>query len=137
MSVQNTNAILAELLNRMRRSWLQYIGESWPWASSESADRLDAFGGLVRRQQFAVERIASLLADRHAIYTNRNYPFDGTSLNYVTLDFVKPRLVADEQAIVAELKAAATSLEDDAEALRLVEQITIDVEQTLSELTGL
>lgn len=137
MSVQNTNAILAELLNRMRRSWLQYIGESWPWASSESADRLDTFGGLVRRQQFAVERIASLLADRHAIYANRNYPFDGTSLNYVTLDFVKPRLVADEQAIVAELKAAATSLEDDAEALRLVEQIKIDVEQTLSELTEL
>ena len=137
MSAPNTNAILAELLNRLRRSWLQYIGESWPWAPSESGERLEVFLGLVRRQQFAVERIAGLLADRNAVYSSRNYAFDGTSLNYVTLDFVKPRLVADEQAIVAELKAAAASLDDDSEALRLVEQITADVEQTLSELTAL
>ena len=137
MSAQNTTAILTELLNRLSRSWLQYIGESWPWASTESADRLETFQGLVRRQQFSVDRIASLLTDRNAIFAVRNYPFDGTSLNYVTLDFVKPRLVADEQAIVAELKAASASLNDDAEALRLVEQITTDAEQLLSELTSL
>ena len=137
MSAQNTTAILTELLNRLSRSWLQYIGEAWPWASSESGDRLEAFRALVRRQQFAAERIASLLTERNAVISIRTYPFDGTTVNYVTLDFVKPRLIADEQAIVAELKAAAISLDGDAEALRLVEQVTADSEQLLTELTEL
>ncbi len=137
MSVPNTTEILTELLNRLSRSWLQYIGEAWPWAPSESEDRLEAFRALVRRQEFSAERVASLLTDREAVVKVRSYPFDGTTLNYVTLDYVKPRLVADEKEIIAELKSAAVGLKDDAEALRLVEQITTDAEQLLSELTDL
>jgi len=137
MSVQNTTEILTELLNRLSRSWLQYIGEAWPWASSESEDRLETFRGLVRRQQFSAERVASLLSDRDAVISVQSYLFDGTTLNYVTLDYVKPRLVADEKEVIAELKSAVVSLKDDAEALRLVEQITTDAEQLLSELTDL
>ncbi|MHC4876269.1 MAG: hypothetical protein ACYTGL_07210 [Planctomycetota bacterium] len=137
MSAQSSTPALNDLLNRLSRSWLQYIGEAWPWAPSENSDRLDALQALVRRQHFAAERLASLLTARRAHITLRNYPFDGSNLNYVTLDFVKPRLEADEQAIIAELKAAVHGVEHDPEALRLIEQLTADEEQTLSELSAL
>jgi hypothetical protein len=137
MSGQTSTALLNDLLNRLSRSWLQYIGEAWPWASTEDASRLETFQGLVRRQHFAAERIADLLTDRHAVFSQGSYPFDGSLVNYVTLDFVRPRIVVDEHAILAALKAAGEALQDDAEALRLIEQITADEEQTLSELKAL
>ncbi len=137
MSTQSSTPTLNDLLNRLSRSWLQYIGEAWPWASSERAERLDKFQALVRRQKFAAERLAELLTSRDAVLALRNYPFDGSTVNYVTLDFVKPRLEADEKAIIAELKAAVYGIQDDPEALRLIEQLTADEEQTLSELSAL
>ncbi|MBI1313777.1 hypothetical protein GC176_20995 [bacterium] len=137
MSGQNSTALLNDLLNRLSHSWLQYIGDAWPWAPNECAERLEAFQGLVRRQQFAAERLGDLLSDRHAVLSLTNYPFDGSTVNYVTLDYVKPRIVDDEQSMIADLKAAAGELQNDPEALRLVEQLTADEEQTLSELSAL
>lgn len=137
MSGPNLTARLNDLLNRLSRSWLQYVGESWPWASTENADRLEVLQGLVRRQQFAAERIADLLTDRGAVISLENYPFDGSAVNYVTVDYVKPRLIQDEESIVRELKAAVDALAQDADALRVLEQVTADEEQTLKELTDL
>ena len=137
MSGQTSTALLNDLLNRLSRSWLQYIGEAWPWTSSEDAERLEKFQGLVRRQKFAAERIADLLTDRSAVFSQCSYPFDGSQVNYVTLDYVRPRIVVDEQTILAALKATGEALQGDAEALRLIEQVTADEEQTLAELTAL
>jgi hypothetical protein len=137
MSGQTSTALLNDLLNRLSRSWLQYIGEAWPWTSSEDAERLEKFQGLVRRQNFAAERIADLLTDRNAVFSQCSYPFDGSQVNYVTLDFVKPRIIVDEQTILAALKATGEALQGDAEVLRLIEQVTADEEQTLSELAAL
>lgn len=92
---------------------------------------------LVRRQQFGAERLAELLMERQAIVQVGNYPWDGSSLHYVTLDFVMPRLLAEEAAILADLKAAVETLNADAETVRLIEQLIADEEQAIAKLQEL
>jgi hypothetical protein len=137
MSDQASLQILSGLLNQVRYSLLQYIGESWPWTGKQEQTRQDAFIGLVRRQQFSAERLASLLLDRRAVVPGSNYRKDCSELHFVTLDFAKKRLVENAEAVVAALKTATSQLPDDAEALRLVEQLARDEEQTLDSLKAL
>jgi len=137
MSDQASLQILSGLLNQVRYSLLQYIGESWPWSGKDDQARLDAFTGLVRRQQFSAERLASLLLERRAVVPGSNYPKDCSELHFVTLDFAKKRLIANAEAVIAALKAATPQLADDAEALRLVEQLASDEQQTLDSLKAL
>jgi hypothetical protein len=137
MSDQASLQILSGLLNQVRYSLLQYIGESWPWTGKQEQTRQDAFIGLVRRQQFSAERLASLLLDRRAVVPGSNYPKDCSELHFVTLDFAKKRLVENAEAVVGALKTATSQLPDDAEALRLVEQLARDEEQTLDSLKAL
>lgn len=137
MSDQASLQILSGLLNQVRYSLLQYIGESWPWSGKADQARLEAFTGLVRRQQFSAERLASLLLERRAVVPGSNYPKDCSELHFVTLDFAKKRLIANAEAVIAALKSATSQLTDDAEALRLVEQLTSDEQQTLDSLKAL
>lgn len=137
MSDQASLQILGGLLNQVRYSLLQYIGESWPWSGKADQARLEAFTGLVRRQQFSAERLASLLLERRAVVPGSNYPKDCSELHFVTLDFAKKRLIANAEAVIAALKSATSQLTDDAEALRLVEQLTSDEQQTLDSLKAL
>ena len=137
MSDQASLQILSDLLNQVRYSLLQYIGESWPWSGKDDQMRLDVFVGLVRRQQFSAERLASLLIDRRAVVPGSNYPQDCSELHFVTLDYAKTRLVENASAIVGALKNATSQLTDDPEALRLVEQLTSDEERTLDGLKTL
>ena len=137
MSDQASLQILSDLLNQIRYSLLQYIGETWPWTGPAEQSRKDVFSGLVRRQQFSAERLASLLLDRRAVVLGSNYPRDCSELHFVTLDYARTRLVDNANEIVSSLKNAASSLSDDPEALRLVEQLASDEEQTLSVLKTL
>ncbi len=130
--------ILNDLLNRLNCSLLQYIGESWPWTThGDGALREEIFMALVRRQHFGTERLAELLVERRAVIEVGNYPWDGSSLHYVTLDFVKPKLLADEQSILEQLNQAVSQLNGDAEAVRLVEQLIADEEQAIARLEAL
>lgn len=137
MSDQASLQILSDLLNRIRYSLLQYVGETWPWVGTAEEARKETFLGLVRRQQFSAERLASLLLDRRAVVSGSNYPEDCSELHFVTLDYAKSRLMANSESIVAALKDAASKLSDDPEALRLVEQLASDEEQTLNALKTL
>lgn len=133
----DSSQLLNDLLNRLTFSLLQYIGESWPWTAPGDSSREEVFMALVRRQRFGAERLAELLVDRRVVVGIGNYPWDGSSLHYVTLDFVKPRLLAGESSILGELKAAVPTLNGDAEAIRLVEQLIADEEQAIAKLQEL
>ncbi|MDA0283007.1 MAG: hypothetical protein O3B13_18150 [Planctomycetota bacterium] len=137
MSDQASLQILSDLLNQVRYSLLQYIGESWPWTGNDDQSRRDAFVGLVRRQQFSASRLASFLLDHRAVVPSSNYPHDCSELHFVTLDYAKKRLIKDTSSIVSAMKSAAASLADDFEALRLVEQLASDEEQTLAALKSI
>lgn len=129
--------ILNTVLDRLSHTLLQYIGESWPWTDPLDSERQPIIEGLVRRQQFGAERIAEFLTERRAIVTLGNYRFDGSSLHYCTFEFLKPRLIADETSLIAELQKAAASANGDAGAVRLLEQLIADEEETLRQVSEL
>jgi hypothetical protein len=129
--------ILNTVLDRLSHTLLQYIGESWPWADPLDAERQKTLLGLVRRQQFGAERVAELLTDRRAIVTLGNYRFDGSALHYCTFEFLQPQLIADETRLIAELREAASNVNGDAGAVRLLEQLIVDEEETLKQLSEL
>lgn len=129
--------ILNTVLDRLSHTLLQYVGESWPWADPLDSDRQATILGLVRRQQFGAERVLELLTNRRVIVTLGNYRFDGSSLNYCTFEFLKPQLVEDETRLIAELREAVTNVNGDAGAVRLLEQLIADEEETLKQLSEL
>lgn len=129
--------VLNSVLDRLSHTLLQYIGESWPWADPLEPAQQEIVLGLVRRQQFGAERVAELLTGRRAIVTLGNYRFDGTSLHYCSIEFVKPQLIEDETRLIAELREALSSVNGDAEAVRLLEQLITDEEVTLNKLSEL
>lgn len=136
MSGPDHHRLLNSLLNRLRFSLLQYVGESWTWTPG-SAERLQQLQGLIQRQQFAAGRLADLLIDRDAVILVDNYPKDCSALHFVSVDYVKPKLIADEESIVSALRSAAKELAGDSEALRLIEQIASDEAVTLETLRKL
>jgi hypothetical protein len=127
---------LNDLLNRLHYSLLQYMREGWPWANATKPDqeRYQSVLDLALKQGYGVERLADFLLERDQIVQNSNYPFDGSALNYTTLDFLKPKLIADQEGLVDQLKQAVATSNGDAEALRLLEQLLADEEQTLTQL---
>ena len=89
---------------------------------------------LVRRQQFGANRIAEFLTDQRAVVILGNYRFDGSPLNYCTIEFVKPQLIDDETLLIAELRKASAEVNGDSAALRLLEQLITEEEDTLKQL---
>jgi hypothetical protein len=126
--------ILNTVLDRLGHTLLQYIGESWPWASPLEPQQHENILRLVRRQQFGADRIAEFLTDRRAVVTLGNYRFDGSPLNYCTIEFVKPQLIDDETQLISELREAAAEVNGDTGALRLLEQLLSEEEDTLKQL---
>ncbi len=128
---------LSGLLDRLSNTLLQYAADSSIWASEADAERQEKVLALVRRQRFSAERLAEFLADRRAVVRLENYPFDGTPLNYVTVDYIKPRLIEDETRLVEEIRSCLTVTTGDPEAQRLLEQLLADEEQTLEQVKAL
>jgi len=126
--------ILNTVLDRLSHSLLQYIGESWPWASPLEPQQQENILRLVRRQQFGANRIAEFLTDQRAVVILGNYRFDGSPLNYCTIEFVKPQLIDDETLLIAELRKASAEVNGDSAALRLLEQLITEEEDTLKQL---
>lgn len=133
MSNQANLQILNDLLNRLSYSLLQYMREGWPWANATEADqaRSKVVLDLALKQHIGVERLADFLLGRNVVVQNSNYPFDGSALNYTSLDFLKPKLVDDQQGLVQQLSDAASSQAGDPETVRLLEQLLADEEETL------
>ena len=138
MSNQANLQVLNDLLNRLNYSLLQYMREGWPWTSTTAEDRarFQLVLDLAQKQRYGVERLADFLLERNQIVQNSNYPFDGSALNYTTLDFLKPKLVADQTEVVARLKHAVGDLNGDSSAVRLLEQLLVEEEQTLAQVKG-
>jgi hypothetical protein len=118
------NQQLNQLLIRLYRSLLQYTEECWPWSGTRhvAAERA-IIDSLSRAQKQSVSWLVGLLAARGWSIEFSNYPTDYTDLHYVSLDFLLSQLVAQEEALVADLSRALASAEGDAEAAAVLKEI--------------
>ncbi|MFO1095562.1 MAG: hypothetical protein U0992_20005 [Planctomycetaceae bacterium] len=111
---------LNDLLIDLGRSLLQYVGESWPWASEEEAAEQTAVERMVAEQRETVLQFAALLDERGHRIAYGQYPSEYTSLHYVALDYLLDQLLDDQQYLADELTAAALESGDDEAARHVI-----------------
>jgi len=116
---QDASELLNRLVVRIYRGLLQYSVDCWPWTDSEESAEKRAVERMAQAQRREVGRLVDTLTGRGLVVDFGNYP-DDSDLHYVSLDYLLGKLIADEEAIVAELLAAQSEASRDTDASRLV-----------------
>jgi hypothetical protein len=100
-----TQTLLQGLVQREGRTLLQYLGDSFPWAYSDSP-KLDArLTELVTEERRGLGELVRTLARRRFVPPRFiTYPASFTGYNNVALGYMLPDLVAAQRRSVAELE---------------------------------
>jgi hypothetical protein len=132
-------AVLEGLIRREGRSLLQYVSASFPWVRTGTGETLAKLQRLTREENDAVGALSRFLARRgHAAPYLGAYPMAFTTMNYVSLDHLLPRLLEHQRRAVAALEADRAALADAgarAEVDRVLEMKRRHL-QTLEALAG-
>ena len=129
-----SNDQLNDLLIDLGRSLLQYVGESWLWASADESEVQAAVERLVAEQRAAVGQLAELIDQRGRTVDPGAYPTDYTSFHYVALDYLLNQL-AEQQSVLAERAAAsADDATDDPQAGPLLRDVAAQAAAHRDEL---
>lgn len=129
-----------EILNRILRdlsgSFLQYVGEIWPWSSvgvdGEKLRRL--VSSSCARQQQSIALVAQYLAVHQPRVEYGAYSADFTDLHYVSLQFLLKQLIAQQTILVESLSRLVTLLPNGDESQVLVAAVRQNEQQNLSDL---
>lgn len=120
MAVVHHNPRLNSMLILLRCSLVQYVAECWPWSSRDAVAARQAVLGAAAEQTQLVNQLAELLTDRRWPIDPGTYPDEFTEWNFVSLAYLWPRLMEDQDFVVAELTEAAHECADDREGARLL-----------------
>ncbi len=115
MNDKPTFSLIESIFRRESQSLLQYIRDSFPWTPRGEQDVLAQVHQMADEQRAEAATLAQFLArKRHTGPYSGSYPTSFTTINYAALDYVLPRLVADEQRGVAQLEKdlAGVNLEE-------------------------
>jgi hypothetical protein len=97
--------LLQNLIRREGRSFLQYVGEAFPWATREERGGLATLAQLIREEREAIAALSRFLV-KHRVtppYLGA-YPTRFTTINFVALDHLLPLLVEHQQRSIADLE---------------------------------
>ncbi len=103
---------LKRILHRESRSLLQYLGESWPWASTSEEETAGRLRQMTAEEQAAIRPVADFLSRRRISFELGQFPEEFTATNYLALDHLLPRLVAYQKRAIAELDQDLANLPD-------------------------
>ena len=134
MSDSVANEQLNQVLIRLLRNLSQYAVESWVWSSEGQAAERTVVGRIVAAQQLSVRQLADLLATRAHNIEFGTYPTEFTDLHYVSLDFLRDQLIADQAGLVDELEQCQQALSGDSEASALLAEIATEERRHLQQL---
>jgi hypothetical protein len=89
-----TQALLQDLVRRASRSMLQYVGEAYPWIPDTDGELKANVQAVIDEEEMAVEGLATFLRKKRIpIGYLGSYQQNFTNLNYVSLDYLMPRLL--------------------------------------------
>ena len=129
-----------EILNRAQRelsgSFLQYVGEIWPWTSvgPEGAKLKSAIDQCVARQRQSIALLSEYLAVRQSRVEFGSYSAEFTDLHYVSLHFLLKQLIAGQSLIVESLNRAVTLLPSGIESQELLIAVRQHEQENLAAL---
>jgi hypothetical protein len=118
-------ARLEAAVRREGRSLLQYISEAYPWTKAAGDVTTDKVRDLAREERDALTVLTKFLTRRrHTVPYLGAFPMSFTTMNFVSLDYLLPRLAESGRQSVAALerdRAALTDTDAKEELDRLIE----------------
>jgi hypothetical protein len=133
-----TRDLLPEIVRRESRSLLSYVGDAFPWTTSQGGPALQRLQQLVAAEREAVAALGRFLTRRRLplAYTG-SYPSSFTTINFLALEHILPRLAAWEKRSVAELERDVAALRGDADARALAERLLALKRENLTTLEAM
>jgi len=132
-----SQAVLADVFRRTRRSLLQYVRDSFPWTTPGKDEGLTRLHELAREEEEAIARLARFFARQHLpVPYPGSYPSSFTTINFIGLGHLQKLLVDYQRQEIAYL-AHALSLVRDAEARAQIQALLDLKRQQLSGLEKL
>lgn len=129
-----------EILNRVQRdvsgSFLQYVGECWPWTSiGADGDKLKSVvDQCVARQRESIQLMTEYLAPRQTRVEPGAFSADFTDLHYVSLKFLIKQLISAQFRVVEVIDRTKTMLPSGDEVLEILEVVGRNEHENLAAL---
>lgn len=106
------------LIRKEARSLLQYIGESYPWASHERMDALESLLHIAKHEAHQIDRLARwCIKNKLGNPPLGAYPQSFMGINFSSLEFLLPLLINDHKKRIADLEWSLLSAPADAHGL--------------------
>lgn len=114
------NTQLNQLVVDLGCSLLQFVGEVSPWSPANAGAARDAVAQAQQQQRHHVEQLVDLLTERRWPIEFGLYPAEFTDLHFMSLKAMLPRIVENQNRIIAELDEAAHTCIDDVDAIGIL-----------------
>lgn len=129
-------ARLQALVKSEGRSLLQYVSDSFPWTAAHDEKVRDAVLGFARAEAEALARLVRHLQKQHVAVPNlRSYPMSFTTVNFVSLGYLLPRLADEQKTHIAQVERLCNSLPE-GQTRNLVGELLVLKKQHLSQLNA-
>ncbi len=135
-SIQH-NAQLNHLVVDLGCSLLQFVGEVSPWSPANAGAARDSVACLVKQQRRHTDQLVELLTERRYPVEFGVYPADFTDLHFLSLKAMLPRIIENQNALIAELDEAVHTCIDDAEAIEVLTTVLAGERSITAELKNL
>jgi hypothetical protein len=139
MAISTDLEILNRVLRELSSSFLQYVGECWPWTAvgpNGKQLRTDA-NQCVGRQRKSIEMIAEYLAPRQARVEFGKFSTVFTDLHFVSLQFLLKQLIGDQTRLVESVDRSVTLLLSGDPSRDILEAVSRNEHDNLSALQQL
>lgn len=132
-----TEATLQAFIRRESRSLLQYLADAFPWTTREEGPALAEFAKIAAEErQHAADAAKFLQKRRITVPYLGSYPASFTTMNFVSLDYLVPRLVQYEAQAIIRLERDLPDIKD-ADGRQLLERALEAKRRHLAQLSAL
>lgn len=129
--------LLSHLLHRESRSLLQYVRESYPWASGKCESARVAVHRIAEAEAAALAKLARLMLKKHlTLPPLGSFPDSFTDHNFVSVAYLVPKLASAQRQGLADVERelALVNLPDLKSAIESLRELK---RSNLAELEGL
>ena len=128
-------ARLCDLIRQEGRSLLQYVSEAFPWTTAHDQAVKTAVLRFAHDEADALAKLSRHLAKERVRlpYTGGGFPMSYTTVNFVSLGYLLPRLAAEQETHVAAVERLWNALPD-GPTRDHVAQLLVKKKQHLAEL---
>ena len=113
MIAADMKTLLQDIMRREGRSLLHYVSDAFPWANANERAALARLLAMIAEEQRAGAAFSQFLLRQHLSSPHGGpYPMDFANVNYVSIDYLLPRLVENQRGVVARLDQDVLALYD-------------------------